>query len=150
MIKVEKSFIIHRPIEEVFAYMSDLRTAPESQSGLLEMRQMTEGPVRVGTRYVGVRKFLGRKMESTMEIVEYEPNAKLVWKTISSPTPFESSLRFEPTSEGTKVIWNLESEVGIFFGLADSLIAAAVRREVEASSGVLKDLLENRAETIPS
>ena len=148
MIKEEQSIIIHRPIEEVFAYMSDLRNAPESQSGLLEMRQTTEGPVRVGTRYVGVRKFLGRKLESTMEIVEYEPNAKLAWKTISSPTPFETSQLFESTPEGTKVIWNLEGEVGIFFGLAEPLIAAAVRREAEASIGLLKDLLENRTEAI--
>jgi hypothetical protein len=83
-------------------------------------------------------------MESTMEIVEYEQDAKLAWRTISSPTPFETSWRFESTPEGTKVIWNLEGEVG-FFGLAEPLIAANIRREAEAGFGVLKDLLETQA-----
>ena len=142
MIKIEHSSTIHRSIEEVFAYMTDLRNAPEWQSGLLEMRQTTEGPVSTGAKYVGVRRFLGRKLESSIEIVEYEPNTKLSWKTISSPTPFVSSWLFETTAEGTKVIWNLEVEVG-FFGLADPLVAAAIRRDAEAGFGTLKDLLEN-------
>ncbi len=149
MVKVEKDIFIRRPIGEVFAYMSDLRHAPEWQSGLLEMRQTTEGPMSVGTRFVGVRRFLGRKMESSMEIVEYEPNAKMVWKTISGPTPFETSWRFESTAEGTQVIWNLEVEVG-FFGLAEPLIAAGISRDAEAGFGTLKDLLESRAVEISS
>ena len=124
--------------------MTDLRNAPEWQSGLLEMRQTTEGPVCTGTKYVGVRRFLGRKIESSMEIVAYEPNTKLIWKTISSPTPFVSSWFFESTAEGTKVISNLEGEAG-FFGLADPLVAAAARRDMEAGFGTLKDLLENQA-----
>ncbi len=149
MIELESSQIIRRPIEEVFAYMSDLRHQPEHQSGLLEMHQMTEGPVGIGTTFVGVRRFLGRKMESTMEIIEYEPNAKLTWKTISGPTPFVSSWRFESTPEGTRLIWNLEAEVG-FLGLAEPLIAAAIRREAKASAGHLKDFLESRAVEISS
>jgi len=52
MIKEEKSGIIRRPIEEVFAYVSDLRHSPEWQSGLVEVRQTTEGPQGVGTVYV--------------------------------------------------------------------------------------------------
>lgn len=143
MINIEESIIINRPIAEVFAYMTDLRNAPEWQSGLLEMRHTSEGPVRIGTKFVGVRRFLGRKIESTMEIVEHEPNTKLAWKTISGPTPFASSWLFESTAEGTKVIWNLEAEVG-FFSLADSLIAASIRREAVAGFGTLKDLLENQ------
>lgn len=35
MIKAEKSIVINRPIEEVFAYVSDQRNGPQWQSGLV-------------------------------------------------------------------------------------------------------------------
>jgi len=88
MIKVEKSIIIHRPIEEVFAYVGDLRNAAQWQSGALEVRQTTESPLGIGTKFTFVRKFMGRKMEASNEFVEYEPNTKVTFKSTSGPTPF--------------------------------------------------------------
>lgn len=143
MINIEENIIIHRPIEEVFTYMTDLRNAPEWQSGLLEVRQTTEGLVRIGTTYLAVRRFLGRKMESVMEIVGYEPNSSLTWKTVSSSVPFTSSWRFISTTEGTQVIWTFEAEVG-FFGLADRFVANSIRRDAVAGFGTLKDMLESQ------
>jgi hypothetical protein len=47
-------------------------------------------------------------------------------------------------AEDTKVTLTLEAEVG-FLGLADPLVATAIRRDAEAGFGTLKDLLENQA-----
>lgn len=146
MINISESVTIQRPIEEVYAYMTDLKNVPEWQSGLLEMQQTTQGSVRIGTKYVGVRRFLGRKIESAMEVTGYEPNKSLTWKTTSSSVPFVTSWQFESTAQGTNVVWNFEGEVG-FFGLADSLIASGIRRDAVAGFGTLKDLLESRVAT---
>jgi uncharacterized membrane protein len=143
MINIEENIIIHRPIEEVFTYMTDLRNAPEWQSGLLEVQQTTEGLVGIGTTYLAVRRFLGRKMESVMEIVGYEPNLSLTWKTVSSSMPFTSSWRFKSTTEGTQVIWTFEAEVGLF-GLADRFVANSITRDAVAGFGTLKDMLESQ------
>ena len=145
MIKVEKSIIIHRPIEEVFVFVGDQRNAPQWQHGLLEVWRTTEGPLGVGTRHTFVRKFMGRKIEASNEYVEYEPNTKITFKSTSGPTPFEASYLFESTAEGTKLTSKIEMQPGGFFGLAEPLIAASLRREMEAGGGNLKDLLENRA-----
>jgi carbon monoxide dehydrogenase subunit G len=151
MIKVEKSSIIRRPIEEVFAYVSDLRHSVEWQSGVVEVRKTTEGPLGVGTQFVFVRKFMGRKMEGSSEFVEYEPNTKVTFRPISGPASGESSYLFESTPEGTRVTAKVEMQFGGFFGgLAESLIAASLRPEVEAGAGELKDLLENRTVKITS
>jgi uncharacterized protein YndB with AHSA1/START domain len=45
MITVEVSILIKRPLEEVFASLSDPRNASQWQSGVLEVRQMPESPV---------------------------------------------------------------------------------------------------------
>lgn len=145
MIQVERSIIIDRPIEEVFAYVSDLRHAPEWQTGLLEVRRTTDGPPGPGTKYAFVRKFLGRKLEASNEFIAYEPNALVTFRTTSGPMPVEASYRFEPTAVGAKVTCTIEMRPGGFSSLAEPLIAASVRREMEAEFGYLKDLLENGA-----
>jgi uncharacterized protein YndB with AHSA1/START domain len=150
MIEVEKSIIIHRPIEEVFAFVGDQRNAPQWQSGVLEVRRTTEGPLGIGTKHTFLRKFLGRKIEASNEYVEYEPNKKITFKSTSGPTPFEASYLFESTAEGTKLTSKIEMQPGGFFGLAEPLIAASLRREMEAGGGDLKDLLENRVAEISS
>ena len=53
---------IPRPIDEVFAYVGDLETAPQWVPDLVSMRKVTEGPVGVGTRYVEMVQ-MGKKQE---------------------------------------------------------------------------------------
>lgn len=150
MIKVDQSIIIRRPIEEVLAFVADQRNAPRWQSGLLDVRQTTEGPLGVGTRHTFVRKFLGRKVEASNEFVAYEPNANVAFRSTSGPMPFEAWYLFESTVEGTRLTSTIHMQPGGFFGLAEPLIAASLRREMDAGFGDLKDLLESRAVEISS
>jgi uncharacterized protein YndB with AHSA1/START domain len=143
MIKVQKSIVIRRPIEEVFAFVGDQRNAPQWQHGLLEVRRTTEGPLGIGTRHTFVRKFMGRKMEASNEYVEYEPNKKVTFTSTSGAMDLEASYLTESTVEGTKLTSMIEMQPRGFAGLAEPLIAASLRREMEASLGELKDLLES-------
>ena len=144
MVTNEKIITINRPIEEVFAYVSDLQNGPQWQNALVEARRMSEGPLGIGTQYTGVRKFMGRRMESVIQYTTYEPNKKVAFKSISGSSPFEQSFLFESTAEGTKLTSILELQTGGIMGLADPLIAASVKRENEANFGDLKDLLESQ------
>jgi uncharacterized membrane protein len=144
MVKNEKIITINRPVEEVFAYVSDLQNGPQWQNGLLEVRRTTKGPLGIGTQYTSVRKFMGRKLESGIEFVTYEPNKKIAFKSISGTSPFEQSFIFESTAEGTRLTTRLELQTSGLMGLAEPLIASGVRREMDANFGDLKDMLETR------
>ena len=144
MIKKEKTIIINRPIEEVFAFVGDLETGIQWQSALLEVRRTTQGPLGVGTQFTSVRKFMGQKVEATVEYVAYEPNRQIIFRSISGATPFEQSFLFESAAEGTRLTSILELQTGGLIGLADPLVSAGVNREMDASFGDLKDLLESR------
>jgi uncharacterized protein YndB with AHSA1/START domain len=74
MITVEKSIVIGRPAEDVFAYVSDQTNAPLWQRGLLEVRRTTDGPIGVGTRHTVVRTLMGLRLELSNEYTRYEPN----------------------------------------------------------------------------
>jgi uncharacterized protein YndB with AHSA1/START domain len=150
MIHIEESIVIHLPIEDVFAYVCDSRNLPQWQTGLLEARQTTDSPAGVGTRLTYVRIFLGRKMESTCEVVEYELPTKYAYKTTSGPFPVQGSFLFESTAEGTKLTGAFEMQAGGFFALAEPLVARSIRRGVEGDLGNLKDLLESRTAGVSS
>ena len=150
MIQVAESIVIRRPLAEVFAYVSDPKHAPEWQSALLEVRQTTAGPLGVGTQFIGVRKFLGRKIESSAEFVAYEPGTSVIYKSDAGPMPMTWWYRFEPVAEGVRVTCQMEMRPSALFGLAEPLITSSVQRELIASFGDLKDLLENRAVAISS
>ena len=148
MIKVERSGIIARPIEEVFAYVGDQTNAPQWQSGLVEVRRTTEGPLGVGTKHTFARRFLGRKMEATNEYVAYVPNKRITFKSTSGPVSFEASYLFESTADGTRLTGVMEMHPAGLFRLVEPLIAASLRRETSAAAAALKEVLENRAVAI--
>jgi uncharacterized protein YndB with AHSA1/START domain len=144
MVTNEKIITINRPVEEVFAYVSDLPSGPKWQPGLVEVRRITEGPDGVGTQFSGVRKFMGRRMESVIEFTTYEPNKKLVFKSISGNSPLEQSFLFEHTTEGTRITSRLEMQTSGLMGLAKPLIASSLKRDVDSNYAILKNLLENQ------
>jgi len=144
MVTNEKKITINRPIEEVFAYVSDLQNGPQWQPALVEARRITEGPLGIGTQFTGVRKFMGRRMESVIQYTTYEPNKKIAFKSISGSSPFEQSFLFESTAEGTQLTTRLELQTPGLMGLAEPLVASGLRREMDANFGDLKNMLEGR------
>ena len=146
MIKAEQSIDINRPIEDVFAFVADQSNAPRWQSGILQVRRMTDGTIGVGTRYTSVRKLMGRRLEASNEYTEYEPNKKIVFKSTSGPMDFSAGYLTEATPEGggTRLTSWIEMQPRGFADLAEPLITSSLRRDVEANLAELKDLLEAR------
>ena len=144
MITVEHSVVINRPIEKVFEFMIDIENAPQWRQGLVEVKKLSDELV-VGARASEVLQFLGRRMETTYEITEYEPNKKFGFKTTSGPIPMEGGFNVEPAEGGTKVSFKIQGEAGGFFRLAEPILARMVRRQVETDYANLKDLLEAQA-----
>ncbi len=56
--------------------------------GIIEAKQIPEGITLVGTTVRQVRQFLGRRLDYTGEVIEYEENQKIWVKSLSGPLPF--------------------------------------------------------------
>jgi uncharacterized protein YndB with AHSA1/START domain len=145
MAKLEAGITINRPIEEVFAFTSNPENEPLWRPELLELEQTSDGPIGVGTTFREVMQFLGRRIESTGEITEYEPNKRNAVKSTSGPFPFEITGTFEPVEGGTEVTFEVEAEIGGFFRFAEPLVARMGKRQMETQLANLKDLLEAQA-----
>ena len=143
---IETSVVINRPIDEVFAYVSNYENSLAWMTEVVEVKRTSEGPVGVGATYRDTVQFLGRRIENTnSEVTEYEPNRKFAIKTTSGPLPGAEEYTFDSVAGGTKVTRVTEAETGGFFRLAEPIIARMAQRLFEANSANLKELLEAQA-----
>jgi uncharacterized membrane protein len=145
MAHFEHSVVINRPVEEVFEYMLDIHKVAQWRSGLVESEKTSEGPTGVGSTWREVETFLGRKMDSTNEMTEFEANKRFSYKATSGPIPLEGGFTFESVEGGTRVTASFDTELGGFFRLAEPIVMRMARRQMEADFANLEDLLESQA-----
>ena len=143
MIRFEFSLDIERPPAEVFAYVTDPDRLPEWQSSAVEARW--EGEKATGARVHEVRKFLGRRIDSELEVIEYEPGRRFGLKTISGPVPVTVHQTFEPRDGGTRLMFTAEGEPCGFFKLAEPVVGRVAERQFKSDFETMKDILEGGA-----
>jgi uncharacterized protein YndB with AHSA1/START domain len=140
MVKFEISVHVDRPVAEVFKYMDDPTKTPEWNS-IVEESAPSETPVKVGTRISSRARFLGRKVDSTFEVIEHVPNKRFVQKT-DKPFSFKLSNSFEAEGGGTKVVAAFEGEPGGFFKVGEPILARIAKKQFQAQLDTAKELLE--------
>jgi uncharacterized membrane protein len=138
VLEFENTIRIDRPVEEVFAFLSDFENIPKWNYYVLEVRQLSEGLIGVGTTYHQVRK----SDQQDLRIIEFEPRHTVAVKTLPQSSP-DLEMRFTLYEEGitTRVRdeWKLNTgRPAIFERLAGGRIKSAVAENLAK----LKELLE--------
>lgn len=134
--------VINRPVDQVFAFLVDPGKTSDWTPGLTEARQMSDGPVGVGTTVLFIGKFLGRSFESLSEVTDYVPNEKFSSKTTSGPIHLEVDSTLQPVDGGTRLATVYRGESRGFFKLAEPVIVRLTRKHFETAAENLKALLE--------
>ena len=141
MIKVEKSIIINKPVEEVFNFVTGIDNYTKWQSGVTNVIEV--GPRNtVGSQFTEVRKFMGQEMRTTLQLTELVPNAKWAAKVVKGPVPYEVTMTFVDSNGGTKVTTRVDGEPRGFFKLAEGMVASQLEKSLEEDELKLKELLE--------
>jgi uncharacterized membrane protein len=138
VLEFENTIRIDRPVDEVFAFLSDFENIPKWNYYVLEVRQLSESPRGVGPIYHQVRK----TDEQDFRIIEYEPHHTVAVKTLpqSSPT---LEMRFRLYQEGNAT--RIRDEWKLDMGMPAILERLALRRvksAVAENLAKLKELLE--------
>jgi uncharacterized protein YndB with AHSA1/START domain len=144
---VSAAVVIHRPIPDVFAFVTDTRNSLRWQStgGLKSIRQKPEEGIGVGTRITETRHFMGRLSESTSEVTEYEPNRNYTRHLIAGSSPIKRRIYvFEPLAEGTRWTFTAQVQADGLFAIVEPLLVGMLKRGMEASMAEAKALLEQR------
>ena len=97
MIDFEGSTIVDRPIEDVFAFVSNPANIPSYQNKVVSTRIVSQGPVGKGTRFLETVQIGPGKMDVTCEIAAYEAPRRVAFiarnAVVHCDAEYVSSLR---------------------------------------------------------
>jgi uncharacterized protein YndB with AHSA1/START domain len=140
VITVEHTVEIDRPIEEVFAYLTDVERLPEWQASVSEVH--ADGPVGAGSRFRDVREFMGRRAASTLEVSTYEPPRRFSLRVVEGPIQYEIDHTLEEVGDRTSVRFSGRGETTRVPRLLRGVVERAVERQLVQDADALKRVLE--------
>jgi hypothetical protein len=143
MARVEGEITIGRPVAEVFDVVADERDEPRYSPRMVRAEQISEGPIREGTRFHTELRAMGRTMPMVVEFTGYERPSRLASVTRSSMMETEGLLTFEPVRGGTRMRWSWDVRPRGVTKLMAPLVGVIGRRQEREIWGNLKRLLES-------
>lgn len=133
---------IARPPKEVFDFITSSDNAPKVVQSVKNMVKLTEGPVRVGTRYRETRLMNGKEQSAELEVVAYEPNQKYAMKNVTEGIEIVYRYTFHPEADGTRVDLACEVKAGGLKKLMLPMVASILKKEDGDHLQKLKRALE--------
>ena len=98
--RLERDIVIGRPVGDVFSYVAEPANLPSWQPAVVEVRR-PEGGIDVGSRFGETRNFVGKRFQTTVEIVALEPDRLFGIRVVDGPLPLTIRHVFEPVGDGT-------------------------------------------------
>lgn len=136
---------IARPAADVFSFFSDASNNPKWQKGQRSCVWITPPPIAVGSIYDQEARFLGRRVFTRFEVVDYHQGQVIEIQSIEGSFPIRVRRTVEPMGENRcRVVADITGEPGGFFKLAAPLLRRLAQRSVDADYDRLKVLLESR------
>jgi uncharacterized protein YndB with AHSA1/START domain len=146
VIEFETSVSIARPIEEVFAFVSDPLQFPRWNSAVLSTRRTSGASNEVGATYSMERELPTGRVRNELQIIARKPPTEFGIRTTSGPTPFVYRYGFRVERGATIVHLDASVELGGPARLVPPLAARAVKRGVDANFAALRRTLEGSNE----
>ena len=143
--RVTAEIDIDAPIDEVFSYVTDPHNLIHWYQGVTEVHDVSASP-GVGQRFTWTAHFLGRRLEATHEVENFNPPTEYAVRSEHGGHHFQ----FERLNNGTRVTVNVAvHELHFLARVAEPLIVRTARRHEQHSLETLKDLLETHGTDHP-
>jgi len=139
---------IDRPVQEVFAYVADHANDKYWKPFVTESRQVTAGPIGVGTRFEIVAVAWNYRKAGEVEILEYEPHSYYVYRAHDKNYPFIARLWFSesPSGSGTQLRGQVEFQARGLWKALTPLFLMFIRRQSKQTFARLKRVIESSGE----
>jgi hypothetical protein len=126
----------------VFDFVTDPEHVKKWKKGLVEIRRISSGPVGASTTEIHVGEFMGRRLEVSREITEYERDRKVRYRTTSGLFPAEGQLTFEDVEGGARLTVVSEAKPRGLFRVLVPTLQWVGKRKLKRDFAALKSVLE--------
>jgi uncharacterized protein YndB with AHSA1/START domain len=138
--------VIDRSVEQVWKFLTDVENASKWDTGIVEARQTSAGPVGLGTRLEVVRESRGKRRTMEVEVTEYEPDKRVAWKLDAGFATGRTIYSFEPLGGETRLSKSTEVKPRGFFKLLTPILRRQFREsEIELDLANIKRNIEASA-----
>ena len=127
------SILIDRPIDEVFAYVSNVENMPRWVSGVRRVRLLSK-KTKAGARFSAEYVQGMRSSAIDFKVVEFEPPVRFSATSERGPFsfPFRGTFEFRAVGDATEVISDVDTgEESLATRLADLLFGPIIRRSFQ-------------------
>jgi uncharacterized protein YndB with AHSA1/START domain len=150
MINLNTGTMINRPVKQVFDFVSTPENDFQWQYGTLAVARLSANSVTVvGTFFRSIGHLMGRRVQSTFEVTEYEPNKKYGFKSLSGPFQSRTSYTFEEGRGFTQMALSTQVYAINFFQMEQGVLKTKMETQLGEDLAMLKDLLEAK-QILPS
>jgi uncharacterized membrane protein len=136
---------INRAPAVVWEYMANAEHNPQWLRNMQSCRWITGPPIRVGSRYEQVARFLGREVRTTFEVSSLHKGHLITISSLpGSSFPLTITRQVEPIGdERCRVTETADGDPSGFYRIAEAPMRAMVRHNITRAYRSLKQLLES-------
>jgi carbon monoxide dehydrogenase subunit G len=146
--RIEQSFTVGRPPEEVFAYMTDPANLKAWQPSKLSVEPLTDGLPRQGYRVKERTKVGLRQWDQVVEFAEFDPGRALTTHIVEGSMPVDGRWTFEDDGAGgSRVNFVAEGELTGFARVMEPLLRNGIARSFRKYHALLARNVEAREPT---
>src|SRR5882724_2118725 len=132
---------VARSPQDVAAYMFDPNHDPDWITGI-EHVDPPAAPVGVGTETHRLAKFMGRRIDYVLRVVQHTPGRLVVMESVQAPFPMGVTYGVEPDGSGSRVSLRVTGGYGLLMRLAQPIMSRQITRSLEADLRHLRVRLE--------
>jgi uncharacterized membrane protein len=134
--------LISRPLDEVFAFVGDVRNRPRWDDSVDSEELTSSEPIGVGSTVRTRLTSMGREYQYTWEIVEHQPPNRMKVQSTSGPFPTTLAFEFDSQGDETRVRASVTGRPTGVMRVLQPMIAHTTQKNLERGYVRLKVLLE--------
>ena len=139
---MEDTVSIDKPIEAVFAYITDFANTPKWHKNMKKVGWKTEVPHGVGSEYDWIETFAGMKMDLGGVITSWDQPYAFTWKPTTSPFPISGGWTLVANGNSTMVTRYSDNQLSGIYKWLNIMMVPMAKRQVHKELQVLKRLIE--------
>ena len=138
-VRIQLSQEINRPVGDVFRFFAHehVRNHPRWDP-FMQLEQVTDGPMGIGTVIKRINSRSGRPVEGTMEVVEFEPDRAIGMITHDGPVEIHGRVTFEAVGEDQTIL-----TLHVEFLSMDESTGSMMKSAIQKGYKTIKQLIES-------
>ena len=137
------TIVLNVPIQAVFDFIAEIENLPNWAGAFDEIRDFSGNPVKVGSTWTSISKFMGREVVSQNCVTEWDAPHRVVFSIVNMAGDGVNTWTLEALAEDqTRFTLQLDGEAKGIARMAVGLIRSQADKQMTSDLAKLKTLLK--------